>query len=84
MFALLMEDVYQFKKLIYLCGNMEKAAKIQKILLSGSPISFSQSYFALDDSFFASSQFLSLSSQFRFKVEEEWHQMQVSIFLQTA
>ena len=80
MFALLMEDVYQFKKLIYLCGNMEKAAKIQKILLSGSPISFSQSYFALDDF----SQFLSLSSQFRFKVEEEWHQMQVSIFLQTA
>ena len=52
MFALLMEDVYQFKKLIYLCGNMEKAAKIQKILLSGSPISFSQSYFALDDFFF--------------------------------
>ena len=51
MFALLMEDVYQFKKLIYLCGNMEKAAKIQKILLSGSPISFSQSYFALDDFF---------------------------------
>ena len=67
MFALLMEDVCQFKKLIYLFGNMEKAAQTQKILLSGS----SKAQF--------NAQFFCRKSQFfRFKVEGEWHHMQVS------
>ena len=68
MFALLMEDVCQFKKLIYLFGNMEKAAQTQKILLSGSSKAQFNAQF-----------FCRIFSQFfRFKVEGEWHHMQVS------
>ena len=68
MFALLMEDVCQFKKLIYLLCNMEKAAQTQKILLSGSSKAQFNAQF-----------FCRIFSQFfRFKVEGEWHHMQVS------